>query len=198
MPWSGSDVIHHIRLSKLSIKSSHWTISTSNAIFHLSSGIFSNGRCNDYGGRPGALLHRAGFGLTQSYAFWFGDCDGQDLSWPIIPTGCACTLKIVRLAAHVYLYCMESLEGLRAEPQWNLSRILNILSTVGIMISMRALWPSTAPGVVLLAWVYFRSGCTESWWKLMLSSLVLSRPLSTCRRCQRRPRLSPSLRLSAR
>ena len=116
MPWSGSDVIHHIRLSKLSIKSSHWTISTSNAIFHLSSGIFSNGRCNDYGGRPGALLHRAGFGLTQSYAFWFGDCDGQDLSWPIIPTGCACTLKIVRLAAHVYLYCMESLEGLRAEP----------------------------------------------------------------------------------
>ena len=163
MPWSGSDVIHHIRLSKLSIKSSHWTISTSNAIFHLSSGIFSNGRCNDYGGRPGALLHRAGFGLTQSYAFWFGDY-----------------------------------EGLRAEPQWNLSRILNILSTVGIMISMRALWPSTAPGVVLLAWVYFRSGCTESWWKLMLSSLVLSRPLSTCRRCQRRPRLSPSLRLSAR
>ena len=138
MPWSGSDVIHHIRLSKLSIKSSHWTISTSNAIFHLSSGIFSNGRCNDYGGRPGALLHRAGFGLThQSYAFWFGDCDGQDLSWPIIPTGCACTLKIVRLAAHVYLYCMESLEGLRAEPQWNLSRILNILSTVGIVNGLR-------------------------------------------------------------
>jgi hypothetical protein len=138
LPWSGSDVIHHIRLSKLSIKSSHWTISTSNAIFHLSSGIFSNGRCNDYGGRPGALLHRAGFGLThQSYAFWFGDCDGQDLSWPIIPTGCACTLKIVRLAAHVYLYCMESLEGLRAEPQWNLSRILNILSTVGIVNGLR-------------------------------------------------------------
>ena len=128
MPWSGSDVIHHIRLSKLSIKSSHWTISTSNAIFHLSSGIFSNGRCNDYGGMPGALLHRAGFGLThQSYAFWFGDCDGQDLSWPIIPTGCACTLKIVRLAAHVYLYCMESLEGLRAEPNGIYPAISNIL-----------------------------------------------------------------------
>ena len=53
--------------------------------------------------RPGALLHRAGFGLThQSYAFWFGDY-----------------------------------EGLRAEPQWNLSRILNILSTVGIVNGLR-------------------------------------------------------------
>lgn len=85
-------------------------------------------------------------GLThQSYAFWFGDCDGQDLSWPIIPTGCACTLKIVRLAAHVYLYCVESLEGLRAEPQWNLSRILNILSTVGIVNGLRL------PAVAIIA-----------------------------------------------
>ena len=77
--------------------------------------------------RPGEEAHRAGFGLTQSYAFWFGDCDGQDLSWPIIPTGCACTLKIVRLAAHVYLYCMESLEGLRAEPNGIYPAISNIL-----------------------------------------------------------------------
>ena len=37
--------------------------------------------------RPGALLHRAGFGLTQSYAFWFGDHEGQQAlpRWNFIP-----------------------------------------------------------------------------------------------------------------
>ena len=58
--------------------------------------------------RPGALLHRAGFGLTQSYAFWFGDRKQ--------PTA---------LCRSPFQRAPDRFRG--SGTRWNLSRLLNIL-----------------------------------------------------------------------